>query len=276
MSLSINTNSGATVALQSLNRTNRELDTLQKRVSTGFRVSDAKDDGAAFAIAQGLRGKIKAYDSLNQRLEVGKGKLAIHALAVETMAETTANIGKVLVKLADESLSADERATYVKEYSLLKNEISRAGNASGKSTGFYLLDQAGSFNYLIQGVNGSNRVVPGMYITHSVYMGANLPNVNNATDAKNLLAPGGGFRNHENLVANAAASLGRFLRGYENEIVSNEIMMDTIQNAIGAMVDADLAKDSARMEALQIRQQLGTQTLNIANQAPSAILQLFK
>ena len=67
MANSVNTNYGATVALQSLNRTNRELDIVQKRVSTGFRVSDAKDDGASFAVAQGLRADVKGNEAVNER-----------------------------------------------------------------------------------------------------------------------------------------------------------------------------------------------------------------
>ena len=277
MSLSINTNRGATVALQSLNRTNRELDSVQKRVSTGFRVSDAKDDGAAFAIAQGLRAKVKAYDALNERFASAVGKLEIHAAAINAMSETTATMGGILVKLADESLSADERATYGKDYLALRSEIQRLDNQSGNATGFNLLGQAGSYNYFIESIQGDRKIIPGMFIANTVYINANLPTAApDAATSKTMLATNGGFREHEKLVGNAIANIGMYLRSYENDIHFTNIMRDTVQNAIGTIVDADLAKDSARMQALQIRQQLGTQTLSIANQAPSAILQLFQ
>ena len=63
---SVNTNYGAIVALQALGRTNNELDVVQKRVSTGYKVSDAIDDGAAFSVAQGLRGIVKAYGATDR------------------------------------------------------------------------------------------------------------------------------------------------------------------------------------------------------------------
>jgi flagellin len=52
--------------------------------------------------------------------------------------------------------------------------------------------------------------------------------------------------------------------------------MDALESGLGALVDADLAKESAKLQALQIRQQLGTQSLSIANQAPQSLLSLFR
>ena len=52
--------------------------------------------------------------------------------------------------------------------------------------------------------------------------------------------------------------------------------MDAQESGLGALVDTDMAKESARLQALQIRQQLGTQALGIANQAPQSLLSLFK
>ena len=65
---SVNTNIGAMVALQSLNKTNDDMAVTQKRISTGMRVADAKDDGAAFAVAQKVRGDIAGVNSANEQL----------------------------------------------------------------------------------------------------------------------------------------------------------------------------------------------------------------
>ena len=88
---SVNTNYGALVALQSLNRTNQELDSVQKRVSTGYRVNDAVDDGAAFAVAQGIRSNVAAIGAVNQQLNIAKGTVAT-ALFVLGMTERFSEI----------------------------------------------------------------------------------------------------------------------------------------------------------------------------------------
>ena len=57
---SVNTNVGAMIALQSLNKTNADLAATEKRISTGQRVADSTDDGAAYAVAQSVRSTIGA------------------------------------------------------------------------------------------------------------------------------------------------------------------------------------------------------------------------
>src|SRR5688572_7102662 len=105
MGNSVNTNFGAIVALQSLNKTNSELESVQKRVSTGYRVNDAIDDGAAFAVAQGLRSDVKGYEAVNERLAASKGLLSVTQDALAKISDTLGEARKVLVKLADGALS---------------------------------------------------------------------------------------------------------------------------------------------------------------------------
>jgi flagellin len=60
----------------------------------------------------------------------------------------------------------------------------------------------------------------------------------------------------------------------QSEFVSK--LTDSLKAGIGTMVDADLEEASARLQALQVQQQLGIQSLSIANQAPQTILALFR
>ena len=76
---SVNTNTGAMIALQSLNQTNSQLASVQKQISTGYRVADATDDGAAYAIAQRVRSDVGALTSANQQLGNVKGLLSTTA-----------------------------------------------------------------------------------------------------------------------------------------------------------------------------------------------------
>src|SRR6476620_5033199 len=102
---SVNTNMGAMIALQSLNRTNADLATAEKRVSTGFRVADSTDDGAAFAIAQGVRSTVGALTSANQQLGNVQGLLSTTQSSLTDVSNTLASMRTVLVKLADASVT---------------------------------------------------------------------------------------------------------------------------------------------------------------------------
>ncbi|WP_171230576.1 flagellin [Ruegeria sp. HKCCA4008] len=60
----------------------------------------------------------------------------------------------------------------------------------------------------------------------------------------------------------------------QKEFISN--LSDSFKSGIGSLVDADMEETSARLQALQVQQQLATQSLSIANQAPQSILSLFR
>src|SRR3712207_9299493 len=109
---SVNTNIGAMVALQSLNRTGDELAATQKRISTGYRVADAKDDGAAFAVAERVRGEIAATQSANEQLGGTKGLLDVAQTSLGQVSKTLTEPQKVVVKLAGDTLTADEKTQY--------------------------------------------------------------------------------------------------------------------------------------------------------------------
>ncbi len=85
MANSVITNSGAKVALQSLNKINNQLDTTQKKVSTGFKVADAKDDGAAYAVAQKVRADVTGLNAANDQLGGVNGLLTSTLKAIDTV-----------------------------------------------------------------------------------------------------------------------------------------------------------------------------------------------
>src|ERR1041384_2754072 len=98
---SVNTNTGAMIALQSLNQTNQQLATVQKRVSTGYRVADATDDGAAYAVAQSVRSTVGALTTANQQLGNVQGLLSTTQSGLNNISNTMASMRDVLLDLAD-------------------------------------------------------------------------------------------------------------------------------------------------------------------------------
>ena len=77
-------------------------------------------------------------------------------------------------------------------------------------------------------------------------------------------------------VNSALGDLGAQAKQIEAHNLFVSKLTDVLETGVGNLVDADLAKESARLQALQVQQQLGAQALSIANQSPQVILSLFK
>ena len=273
MANSVNTNFGASIALQSLNKTNRELDSVQKRVSTGFRVADAKDDGAAFAVAQGLRGTVKGNEAVGERLSVAKGLLSVAQEGLKGISDTVGEMRKVLVKLSDANLSGAERTQYNADYTALQGDITRYIGQSSFG-GVNLLNSGTAVNVIADSTGGSISLTATNITTALGTLTA--LDTTTAANAALRINAGGGLDVFQGVINGALSAVGANSRTVENQDSFIKVVTDAVNDGIGAIVDADLAKESARLQALQIRQQLGTQALSIANQAPSAILSLFQ
>jgi flagellin len=272
MANSINTNYGALVALQSLNRTNEQLDAVQKRVSTGYRVNDAVDDGAAFAVAQGIRSNVAAIGAVNQQLNIAKGTVGTALEATTSISNTLIKVREATTKLSDANLSTDQRSQYNADLSRLVGEV---GNfiTNAKFNGTNLTNQSVSTITVIANVSGNQ------YTLTTNDLSANL--LGNLTVAFASAGAGASFLSAsmgslESVVGTFLNALGGDSRRLNNQINFNAALQKASEEALGFVVDADLAKESSRLQSLQIRQQLGTQTLGIANQSPQSLLGLFR
>ena len=123
---SVNTNVSAQVALQSLNATNSSLQATQKRISTGYRVADATDDGAAFAVAQKVRADVGSLQTVNQQLGSAKGLVGTAVTSLTNISDSVTQAKSLLVDIANTSISADQRAQYVTSY---KNLVTQVANS---------------------------------------------------------------------------------------------------------------------------------------------------
>jgi len=269
---SVNTNIGAQIALQNLNATNKMLDKVQNRISTGMRVASAQDDGASFAIAQGLRSDIKAVGAVNEQLNKAKGLLAVTLAGLTDVSNQLAEIRGVLTKLADENVTGDTRDQYVADYNSYIGDIT--AKVQGTSyNGTNLIDAAATDLNVISDILG------GQYTITAVDMEAAITGVSapaSAAVAQDLIDGTDGSFGALVLAVNDA--LNKFAaddRRVTGQIEFNSKLSDAIEIGLGATVDADLAKESARLQSLQIKQQLGSQSLGIANQSPQILLSLF-
>lgn len=292
---SVITNAGALVALQSLNRTNDQLAISQKRVSTGLRVADAKDDGAAFAVAQKVRGDMAGVTSANEQLGGAKGLLDTTLAGLNKISATLQDVKVVAVKLADDKVTGDERKSYEDQYSKLANQISQYV-ADSTYNGKSLLGKTGSSidgagiaavnikvvrnergdTYTITGQNDGDFDLTDVTTVN----GGATDDATKAANWKKVLdtatAGAKDFAKVEQGVNVALNQYGNDSKAVDNQISFNKDKLDALESGLGALIDADLAKESARMQSLQIRQQLGTTALSTANQAPQSLLSLFR
>jgi flagellin len=276
---SINTNVSALAALQSLNRTNDMLAVTQKRVSTGFRVADAKDDGAAFAVAQTVRADMSGLQSANEQLGGVKGVLDTTLAGLNKVSDTMQEVRGLLVKLADDTINADQRAQYEAQYDELRNQIAYfLRDAVYNNRTLLTPDTAGPAGAAPANLEAGdvitvrNEIGTTYVIAETAAASLTIAAAPaTAAAARTALDDGGNFET----VMTALNGYGSVSRYVDSQIAYNQVKLDNLESGLGALIDADLAKESARLQALQIRQQLGTQSLSIANQAPQALLSLF-
>ena len=270
---SVNTNIGAMTALQSLNRTNDALATVQKRVSTGYRVADAKDDGGAFAVAQTVRGDVAGLTAANEQLGGLKGIVDVTLTSLGQVSKTMVEVRTVLTRLADGTINDEQRDQYEQQYDQLRTQIERfIDDATYNDRTLLSTDVAAGGGDIV-----TIRNEQGTTLTLAAFDGATDFVVDaapvDATAAQTAIT--GNWTDINKAINDALNRLGSDSRYVDSQIGYNRDKLDAIEGGLGALIDADIAKEAARLQALQIRQQLGTQTLSITNQAPQALISLF-
>lgn len=279
---SVNTNVGAMIALQSLNQTNSQLAVTQKQISTGYRVADSTDDGAAFAIAQNIRSTVGALSSANQQLGNVQGLLSTTQSGLTNISNTMASMRDVLVKLGDSNVQGNDRTNYEQQYNSLLGNLRT-----------FIQDASYNDKTLIGDTNGSNGTYGRIAVARNesgssygigTFSGSALygsiafttTQLNGVTTVQALITATGVFINQQDAVGQALNSVGNAVNYVNNQVNYNTDKINALNAGLGALVDANLAQESAQLTSLQIRQQLGTQALSLANSSPQSLLSLFK
>ena len=279
---SVNTNIGAQVALQSLNLTSTQLAATEKQISTGFRVADATDDGAAYAVALRVRSDVGAITSANQQLGGVQGLLSATSSALKDVSTLANSLRNVLVSLANGNTSGNQRTQYIAQYkSDLQNVKSDIQNASynGKTLIGNITGSTGTFAKVAVTTNESGSTYGIATFGGSALYGAlalGATTLASATLAGAAITATGSFITALNAIGTQLNGYGNATNYVNNQISYNSDKIDSLNSGLGALVDANLAQESALLQSLQIRQQLGTQALSLANQAPQTLLSLFK
>ena len=396
--LSVNSNYGASVALQSLGNTNKELGQVQNRISTGFKVASARDNGAVFAIAEGQRTRVSSIASVKDGIDRANSAIDVALSAGESIGKILKDMKTKAVAAQAADLSTEQRAALQADFDALRAQIDQVANsatfnglnlvaAGGSNLGVVMSDIAGATtgrqiaSTVIAGVvpglsaylvgNGSvaaaddstfnlNGVAIGTvdvtasmtiqgyldqvstqtggrvtasynqstgqfnYVAAEAVAGSNELTITTAGTARSWLGQGvaagavsggsvtstitnrdftvGGagalatvstasnLLNTTGAASTAVGNIDTAITALNSQLatmgsqakaldVQGEFLgklADVVEQGISNLVDADLAKESARLQSLQIKQQLGAQALSIANQAPQLILSFFR
>jgi flagellin len=277
MANSVNTNVGALVALQNLNATNAALATTQGRINTGLKIASAKDNGAIWAIAQNQRATSTALDSVKESLQRGISTVDVAISAGSSVSDLLVQMKAKALASADTSLDTNSRNALNADFKALRDQIAKTvANADFngvnlvKSGGVSIASLANADATSKITVNAQDLSLGGATLTGNITTTASIGSV--ATASAMI-----GFLNTAiSNVSTALSKLGTGSKALSQHLDFVGKLQDSIDAGVGNLVDADLAKESAKLQSLQTKQQLGVQALSIANQSSQSLLSLFR
>lgn len=264
MSSSILTNLGAMTALRTLQSTNRNLATTQDRVSTGMKVANAKDNAADWSIASKMGANASGYKVMVDQASVANAAIGLARKSAEGIVDLLETVKEKTIARSNYSAQKDQTSvdTVDKEIGELMNQIKQIAENS-VFNGVNLVGSGGStsnaYTFITNFTGGTYGVT-----------GTNLTTF--ATAVSNVAQVDGYLKTAQD----AAADFGASQQRVDAQQRFVESMYDALTAGVGALVDADMTEESARLQSLQVQQQLGAQAMQIANQAPQVLLGLFR
>lgn len=305
--VSLLTNQSAITALQNLAQTNRSLQTTQSRISTGLRVQDASDNAAYWSISTTMQSDNKALSTVKDALSLGKAKIDVATAALTSVKDVVNEIKTKLVAAREPGV---DRTKVQDEITALQDQLKSISDSAVFSGQNWLsVDSSDS------GYNGTKNIVAsftrdtsGAISISTIDVDITKTELYDAADQTGILdkdrTQGGStvaikdidisaltdssadqttideyikiVDSGLNDIISAASSLGAAKTRVTLQQNFIQKLSDSITSGVGALVDADMNEESTRLQALQTQQQLGVQSLSIANQSAQMIMQLFR
>lgn len=270
----INTNAGAMMALQNLNKTNMDLTRVQNRINTGLEVAGAKDNGGIYAIAQRMRSQVNGYGVVQNSLDLATSVTDVALAAGEAISDLLIEMKEKALAASDSSLDTASRTALNEDFKALRDQITTiASNAEFNGTN--LINGTVTSITALANADGSNTITisdANLTLGGGVVTVAATASFATAGDASTLVTTIETSLDNLNQSLAKLGTASKSLEVHKNFVTK---LSDALEAGIGNLVDADLAKESARLQSLQVKQQLGVQALSIANQAPSTIMSFF-
>ena len=275
---SVNTNGAAMIALQNLNVTGAELGTSQTRISTGRKVDSAKDNGSTWAIAQSMRANSRSLNAVRDSLQRGQSTIDVAMAAAGSISDLLLQMKEKALAASDTTLDTASRESLNVDFKALRDQIAKTVE-NAEFNGSNMIKTGGSSIFALANAAGTSRLTVS---AQSLGLGsANLTGIGSTASLQSntsstALAMIATVNTAIGKVSTALAKLGTGSKALDMHLTFINKLQDSIDNGIGNLVDADLAKESAKIQSLQTRQQLGVQALAIANASTQTLLSLFQ
>ena len=328
---SIMTNASALTALQSLNMTNKNLETTQSRISTGYKVATASDSAAYWSIATTMRQDKSSLTVVQDTLGLGAGKVDT---AYSSMTKAIETIGEIKDKLvAATGASSTDKAKLQSEITALQSQLKMGADGAtfsganwlsldtttgtttagvaddAKIVSAYTRTAAGKpslatidvkvdtlklYEAFATATNVQKGILDGLRLASSgarnntavATVGGAAAAATDGYSVATMTVVGFNDRQIGDMLTvidqatkemtDAATTLGTTKKRIDIQKDATQSLMDSIDRGVGQLVDADMNKESSRLQALQVQQQLGIQSLSIANGNAQTILSLFR
>ena len=297
---SILTNNGAMVALQTLRGINNELGTVQEQISTGKKVGTAQDNASTWALSKVMEADVAGFNKISEGLAVSESTVAVARTAAESVTDLLTKIKDKIVQAQDPSQDQSMLQADIESFVTQIDDIVGGAQFNGVNLVDGGADLAtmtgtnpvGAGTVGISVLSGMNRADGGAVTSSTIEVFAQdlsatvLTGATVTLDALNVDEAAGAagdaataltdIETMINTAVDVAASFGTAQNQLQTQGEFVSKLTDAMKSGIGAMVDADMEEASARLKALQTQQQLGVQSLSIANQAPQSVMALFR
>ena len=275
MTFSVNTNAGALTALQYLSATQGALAKTQSAINSGLKVASARDNGAIYAIAQNQRGAVAGYASVINSINNGTSSIEVALSAGQSISDLLIQLKQKALSAADSSLDTASRQALNSDFTALRDQISTIVK-NAVFNGFNLVDGSTTQITALASADGARRITTqaqNMKLSGSIVTMKSTATISTQTKASTMVAT---IQASLTNVNSALAKLSAGAAKFSIQATFAQNLSDTLTIGIGHLVDANMAEESASLQSLQVKQQLGIQALSIANQAPQTILGLFQ
>ena len=272
---SINTNASAMTALSNLAATQTSLQQTQNIISTGKKINNAKDNGAIWSIANTMQGKVTSYDSVSDSLNRAQSTIDVAMSAGEQVSDLLTQMKAKALAASDTSLDTTSRQALNADFTSLRDQItSVVSNAD--FNGINMVKSAGTTIYALANDTGSSKMT---VAAEDLSLGGGNVTLSATASFATASAASAYIATLNTDISNVNTALTKLGTG-SNALASHlkfvQSLQSSLQTGISDLVDADMASESATLQALQTKQQLGVQALSIANQSTSIMLSLFR
>lgn len=268
----VNTNTGALVGVQNLNQINKRFDVTQNRVSTGLKFNSPAVDASSFSIAAGIRSDIGALAAVSQGIGNARGVATIAEAATTAISDQLGDLQATIVAAQNPGNTSQQQAILQQDFQAQIGQLSQVISSAGFN-GTNLISSGSADASVLANIDGSTVTLRANGAVGDAVAALGTQSLATVSAAQTAIGTLNAAR------ASTSTALGN-IGADTRAIGAQDDFLDRLSDAqtigLGSVQDADLARNSARLTAQRVQQQLAVSTLNIANARPASVAPLFR